>query len=152
MNNICRIPAIATLLLTLLCTCVSAQTTVAVMDFDGTATEMAVASDVPFFDNHNVGANDGFFGIHNANGNTMDGVPEDTGDGLANRINLVNGSPISGDFLFVNDLEPEASDAVQFGTSGFATVTFGPVDVTGLTSVTFAFDYHMTGLGKVQWK
>lgn len=141
MTKIYRNTALFTLFLTLVCTCVRAQTTVAVMNFDGTGTEMTVATDVPFFDNHNTNANDGFFGIHDANNNTTDGVPGDTGDGLSNRVNLVNASPISGDFLFINDLEPEADDPVQFGTNGFATITFGPVDITGLSSVTFAFDY-----------
>jgi len=136
-----------TLIFNLLCTGVRAQTTVAVMDFDGTAPEMTISTDVPFFDNHNTGSNDGFFGIHDANDDPTDGVPTDTGDGVTTRVNLVNASPISGDFLYVNDLRPETSDSVQFGTSDFATITFGPVDITGLSSVTFSFDYSIEDFG-----
>ncbi|MEM9930083.1 MAG: lamin tail domain-containing protein [Bacteroidota bacterium] len=125
-----------TLLLTFLCTCVHAQTVIAVMDFDGTATEMAVSTDVAFFDNNS----DGFFGIHDANSDNTDGVPMDTGDGNASDVALVANSPIAGDFLFVNDLDDE-------GENGAATanVTFGPVTVTGQTAMLFSFDYDING-------
>ena len=73
------IQATCTLLLfLLLCTGASAQrTTVAILDFDGTTPEIPITSDVAFFDN----GLDGFFGIHNANGNATDGNPMDTGVG-----------------------------------------------------------------------
>lgn len=126
----------ATLLLTLLCTSVRAQTTIAVMDFDGTATEMTVSTDVLFFDNNS----DGFFGIHNTNADDTDGTPMDTGDGNASDVALVLNSPISGDCLFVNDLDDEGDNGAPT-----ANVTFGPVTVTGETNLLFAFDYDLNG-------
>jgi hypothetical protein len=58
------------------------QTTVAIMNFDGSTPEMPVSSDVAFFDNNSLG----FFGIHDGNGNPNDGTPTDTGDGNASDI------------------------------------------------------------------
>lgn len=133
-----------TLLLTLLCTCVRAQTPIAVMDFDGTATEMGLGTDVLFFDN---GA-DGFFGIHNANADDTDGTPMDTGDGNMTDIALITSTAITGDFLFVNDLDDTGDSEGNLqvnGTTGFATVTFGPVNVVGLTNLLFSFDYQVVG-------
>ena len=131
-----------TLLLTLLCTSVRAQTTIAVMDFDGTTTEIAVSTDVLFFDNNS----DGFFGIHNANANDTDGTPTDTGDGNATDIMAITLAAITGDFLFVNDLDAvNEVDMDGNGTEGTATVTFGPVSVSGQTNVLFSFDYDVVG-------
>lgn len=127
-----------TLLFTLLsCTCVLAQrTNVAVMDFDGTTPEIPVSTSLPFFDN----GSDGFYGIHNANGDATDGTPMDTGVGNNFDVNKVSDDPIAGDFLFLNDLNDE-------GDNGGPEVllTFGPVDVTGLTNLLFSFDYQVDG-------
>ncbi|MEL7163260.1 MAG: lamin tail domain-containing protein, partial [Bacteroidota bacterium] len=134
-------------LLTLLFTCVRAQTTIAVMDFDGNGPEMAVATDVPFFD---LPGTDGFFGIHDANGDDTDGTPMDTGMGNAGAIADLTGGAQTGDFLFVNDLNnvpPGEDDNV--GTADFATVTFGPVDISGQTEVQFLFDYTIIGFETV---
>ena len=49
MTRLYRITGLLTLLLTLLCTSVRAQTTVAAMDFDGTMPEMGISSDVLLF-------------------------------------------------------------------------------------------------------
>jgi len=127
-----------TLLFTLLCTGVRAQTTVAVMDFDGTTPEITVTPEmgVPFFDN----SLDGFYGIHNANADATDGAPADTGVGNSNDTEKVDSAPISGDFLFVNDLEDEGDNG-----AAMTTLTFGPVDVSGLTNLLFSFDYQVDG-------
>lgn len=132
MRRFYPITVFVTLLFTLLCTGVRAQTTIAVMDFDGTTPEMAVTTDVAFFDNNS----DGFFGIHNANGDDTDGTPTDTGDGNASDVAKVDDAPISGDFLFVNDLDDEGDNGAPE-----ATVTFGPVDVTGQVNMLFSFDF-----------
>ncbi|MFT6000242.1 MAG: hypothetical protein ACI81P_002703 [Neolewinella sp.] len=130
------------LLLTLLCTSVRAQTTIAVMNFDGTATEIGVATDVVFFDN---GA-DGFFGIHDANSLDTDGTPVDSGDGNPTDIMAITLATITGDFLFVNDLnDVNEADMEGNGTEGTATVSFGPVSVSGQTNVLFSFDYDVVG-------
>lgn len=130
-------PALLTsLFVLLLSTCARAQDTVAVMNFDGTAPEMAVSTDVAFFDNNS----DGFFGIHDANGDPNDGTPTDTGDGNASDVALVDNVFMIGDFLFVNDLDDEGDNGAPE-----ATVTFGPVTVTGETSVIFSFQYEVDG-------
>lgn len=131
-----RYPLLTLLFVLLAGTCARAQTTIAVMDFDGTTPEMTVTTDVAFFDNNS----DGFFGIHDANGDPNDGTPTDTGDGNASDVALVNGAPISGDFLFVNDLDDEGDNG-----AAEATVTFGPVDVSGQTNLFFSFDFIEVG-------
>jgi len=135
--------ALIALLFTLLCTGVRAQTVISVMDFDGTTPEMMIATDVAFFD---LPGGDGFFGVHDANGDNTDGTPADTGDGNASDVGAVDQAPISGDFLFVNDLNnvpPGEDDNV--GTDGFAIITFGPVSVSGQVDLLFEFDYSING-------
>jgi hypothetical protein len=113
------------------------QTTVAIMNFDGSTPEMPVSSDVAFFDNNSLG----FFGIHDGNGNPNDGTPTDTGDGNASDIAAITLSTILRDFLFVNDLQNSGGN----GTAGDATVTFGPVSVSGQSNLLFSFDYDVVG-------
>ena len=129
--------AILVCLLTItLYTEIHAQTIIGVMDFDGTAPELPLTTDVPFFDNNS----DGFFGIHDANDDPGDGAPPDTGDGNASDVAAVNAAPVTGDFLFLNDLDDEGDN----GTAGEATVTFGPVDVTARAAVVVSFDFNVS--------
>jgi len=81
-------------------------------------TSWGYSSDIPFFDN----GNDGFFGITNsANG------------GFSNIISLTN------NFLGIMDLDDEGVN----GTSGFATITFNTIDISGAGSgVTLSFSYE----------
>jgi len=132
MTRFYRFAGVFTLLLTLLCTGVRAQTTIAVMDFDGTAPEMGVAGSIAFYD----GGATAFFGIHNANADDMDGAPTDTGVGAANRTTNVDDAPISGDFFFVVD-----NNTTQNPTN-FSTITLGPVNVSGQSDLLFSFDYN----------
>jgi hypothetical protein len=128
-----RVSGVFSLFLTLLCPCVSAQTTIAVMDFDGTAPEMTVSSSVPFADNGSAT----FFGIYDANDDDTDGTPTDTGDTPSTtRPNNVNGAPVSGDFLFMvseNSFTPGAAET---------SFTVGPVSVAGQSDVVFSFFYR----------
>ena len=76
------------------------------------------STDVPFFDN----GNDGFFGITNA-----------SNGGFSVLNTLTN------NFLGVMDLHDEGAN----GTSGFATITFNTIDVSGaVNGVTLSFDYQ----------
>ncbi len=129
------------LLVAVLGTSGRAQTTIAVMDFDGTTPEMSISTSVPFFIGgpNNTAPSDGFFGIHDANADDTDGTPADTGMGSGD-VNKVNAAPISGDFLFVNDLDDEGDNGAPE-----ATVTFGPVNVSGETNIIFSFDYQEDG-------
>lgn len=128
-----------------LCTGVRAQTVIESMNFDGTMPEMSVATDVPFFDNNS----DGFFGVLDNNSNPNDGAPTDTGDGgSTNPTASINASFLAGDYLYVRDLQDTGDsngNDQNNGTDGFATVTFGPVDISGQTEVTFSFDYQIIG-------
>lgn len=122
-----------TLLFVLLaCTSGRAQTTIAIMDFDGTGPEIAISSSFPFFND----GSSGFVGIHDSNGDPMDGSPDDTG--VANRASNITFAPILGDFLFFNDVEGE--DA---GDPALVDVVFGPVTVSGETNLLFSFDYEV---------
>lgn len=139
MTRFYRVAAVLSLLLTLLCTGVRAQTTIAVMDFDGTAPEMLVATDVPFFDN----LADGFFGIIDNNDDPADGTPMDTGTGGSSNPNAAITLPaLMGDYLYIRDLNDEGDN----GTTGFATVTFGPVSLAGQSGTIFSFDYDINAL------
>lgn len=120
------------MLLTLLCTSVRAQTTVAVMDFDGTMPEIAVSGSIAFYD----GGATAFFGIHDANADDTDGTLADTGVGAVNRTSLVDGAPISGDFFFIVD-----NNTTQNPTN-LSTLTIGPVSVSGQSGLLFSFDYN----------
>ncbi len=113
------------------------NTLIAVQDFDGTAPEWSFTNDVAFFDN---GA-DGFYGIHDANGNPNDGTPADTGQGNSSDVNRIDYANISGDFLFVNDLDDEGDN----GTSGEAKITFSSIDISAYTNVILSFDYDIVG-------
>jgi hypothetical protein len=141
MTRLYRFTGALTLLLTLLCTGVRAQTTVAVMDFDGATPEMTVVTTQVFFDN---GA-DGFFGIHDADNDNTDGAPADTGDGNASDVAQITLADIVDDFLFVNDLARENDMEPGTTVGEAAIVTFGPVTVTGLTGLLFSFDYDVVG-------
>ncbi len=139
MTKFYRFTGLFTLLLTLLCTSGRAQTTIAVMDFDGTAPEMAVSTDVPFFDN----LSDGFFGIIDNNADPSDGAPADTGDGGSSNPNsAITAASMMGDYLYIRDLNDEGDN----GTADFATVTFGPVSLAGQSGTVFSFDYDINAL------
>lgn len=140
---------LTTLLCYFLCTSVRAQTVIATMDFDGTTPEITVSPDVPFFDD---GA-DGFFGIYDANNDNTDGTPADTGDGNNNGYPEITSSAMTGDYLLVEDLDnTDGNDTGTpvAGTTGVATVTFGPIDITGQTGVAFTFDYQVVGFANTE--
>ena len=81
-------------------------------------TAWGYSTDVPFFDN----GNDGFFGITSAS------------NGGFNVLNT-----LTNNFLGVMDLHDEGNN----GTSGFATITFNTIDVSGaVNGVTLSFDYQ----------
>ncbi len=81
-------------------------------------TSWGYSSDVPFFDN----GNDGFFGITNS-----------SNGGFSNISTLTN------NFLGVNDLDDEGMN----GTSGFATINFNTIDISGAgAGVTLSFSYE----------
>ena len=94
------------------------QTVIAVQDFDGGTPAWNFSSDVPFFDN----GTDGYFGVN-------------TSFAPLDYVNL------SGSVLYENDLDDEGDN----GTTGFANVTFDPIDVSGFNSVVFTFDYDIEG-------
>ena len=106
---------------------------IAIQDFDGTAPEWSFTTDVAFFAN----GDDGFFGIHNANDDETDGTPEDTG--VANPQNI-DFDGITGDFLYVMDLNDEGN-----GTDGEATITFETVDISHYENVVLSFAYDIVG-------
>jgi hypothetical protein len=82
------------------------------------STSWGYASDVPFFDN----GNDGFFGITNS-----------SNGGFSNITTLTN------NFLGILDLDDEGAN----GTSGFATITFNTINISGaVNGATMSFDYE----------
>jgi len=82
------------------------------------STNWGYSVDVPFFDN---GA-DGFFGITSA-----------TNGGFSNITTLTN------NFLGILDLDDEGMN----GTSGFATITFNTINISGaINGATLSFDYE----------
>ncbi len=94
------------------------QTTIAIQDFDGATPDWSYSSDVPFFDN----GNDGFFGIQSP-------------------FTPLEYANLQDSVLFENDLDDEGDN----GTSGFANVTFDPVDVSAFTGVVVTFDFDIEG-------
>jgi len=119
------------------------EVTLKVMDFDGTTPEWSFTTNVPFFDH----GYDGFYGIYNANGDSTDGTPEDTGVGNASDVDVIDNPTITGDFLFVNDLYDEGDN----GTSGEAVLTFDSVDTSNYTDLVFSFDYDMSGFDSADY-
>jgi endonuclease I len=119
------------------------NTVIAIQDFDGTTPEWSFTTDVTFFDNNS----DGFYGIHDADGDPNDGTPTDTGDGNASDVAAIDYANISGDFLFINDLDDEGDN----GTSGDATLTFDAVDVSSYTNINFSFDYDIVGFDSADY-
>ncbi len=113
------------------------------MDFDGTTPEWSFNTNVTFFDH----GYDGFYGIYNANDNLYDGNPNDTGTANASDIEVIDNPAITGDFLFINDLDDEGDN----GTSGTALLTFDEVDVSNFTNVIFSFDYDMSGFDSADY-
>lgn len=82
------------------------------------STSWGYSSDISFFDN----GTDGFYGITNS-----------TNGGFSNITTLTN------NFLGILDLDDEGVN----GTSGFATITFNTIDVSGAAGgVTLSFDYE----------
>lgn len=120
---------------------VRAQTVLSIMDFEGGIPEMTVTPDATaFYD----GGSSRFYGIHNGNGATDDGTLDDTGIANPGRVANVAVAPIGGDVLFYNDLNNTTSSPPT-GTSGFAEITFGTVDVSTATAPFFSFDYNIFG-------
>lgn len=115
----------------------NSQVTIANQDFDGNGPEWGFSSDITFFDNNA----DGFYGIHDSNGVVTDGTPNDTGDGNASDIGLIDFIGITGDFIFVNDLDDEGDN----GTSGEARITFSTIDISAYENVTISFDFDVNG-------
>ncbi len=113
------------------------------MDFDGTAPEWDFTSNTTFFAN----GSDGFFGIHNANNNTNDGHPVDTGTANASDVSVINYAGIKDDSLFINDLDDEG----DHGTSGEAIIQFSTIDVSNYTGLSFSFDFDMAGFDSTDY-
>ena len=135
MTRLYATTTVLSLLLTFLCTCVSAQTTIAELNFDGTETGTVLAiSDASTFADNGSGE---FFGIYDSNDDDTDGTPNDTGNTISTtRPNNVNGAPVSGDFFFIVD----ANEFYFGGTE--ATFTVGPANVSGQTDVQFSFFFR----------
>ncbi len=109
----------------------SQQETITLQDFDTQTSLWPFSSNVDFFNNNQ----DGFFGIHNGD-NIID--PEDTG--TANRAQQITHPNISGDFLFIHDLNNSQNNQ---GTSGEATLSFNNIDVSAYTNKYISLDYDI---------
>ena len=83
-----------------------AQTTIAIQNFDEATPTWSYSSDVPFFDN----GNDGYFGVRDP-------------------FTPLNYPNLMDSVLYERDLWDENDN----GTSGFANVTFDPVNVAGFS-------------------
>ena len=94
-------------------------TVLAIQDFENSTPEWLYSSDVTFFDN----GTSGFFGFKDISSTPLD------------YMNL------SGNILFENDLDDEGNN----GTSGFANITFSPVNIENFNDVTISFDYDIQG-------
>tara|TARA_S200002703_G_scaffold158022_1_gene167325 strand:- start:581 stop:1669 length:1089 start_codon:yes stop_codon:yes gene_type:complete len=90
--------------------------TVCEQTFDSPMEPWAYSSDTIYFDNGNAG----FYGV-------------------TNNFEDIDNPAISGNYLGWNDLNDTESGN---GTSGFATITFEEVDITGCTGVQVYFDYQ----------
>jgi len=95
-------------------------TTIAQQDFDGGLPNWTYANDVTLFDN--TWGGDGYYGLIDIS--------------LAAPINLVS---MSANILGENDLDDEGAN----GTTGFATTTFGTVDVSLYEDVDLTFDWQV---------
>ncbi len=114
-----------------------------IMDFDGSQPQWNFNTDIAFFDN----GSDGFFGIHNANENDADGLPIDTGVASASDVSLIDYTAISGDFLFINDLDDEGDN----GTTGEAVLSFDVIDISQYTQVQISFDFDIVGFDSADY-
>ena len=110
---------------------------IATMDFDGSLPQWSFNSSVSFFDN----GSDGFYGIHNSNADSGDGIPMDTGEASSSDVNQITNTAIEGDFLFINDLDDEGDN----GTTGEAEIYFDQIDISNYNQVFFQFDYDVVG-------
>jgi hypothetical protein len=82
------------------------------------STSWSYSSDVPFFDN----GTDGFFGITNSSNGGFGAI-----------------TSLTNNFLGITDLDDEGNN----GTSGFATISFAPLNVSAASSgVLVSFDYE----------
>jgi endonuclease I len=108
-----------------------------IMDFDGSSPSWDFTNNISFFDN----GTDGFFGIHDANNNATDGIPYDTGIAPSSEVSVINYSDITGDFLFINDLDDEG----DHGTTGEAVLNFEAIDISNYNQVSVQFDYDISG-------
>ncbi|MCB2196816.1 MAG: choice-of-anchor J domain-containing protein [Bacteroidetes bacterium] len=101
---------------------VNGQTTIAVQDFDGGTPEWSYTNDVTFFDN--TWGGDGYYGII-----------------AASSASPLDMASFSGNIIGENDLDDEGDN----GTAGFATLSFGTVDISSYTNVEITFDYDVVG-------
>lgn len=94
---------------------------IAIQDFDGTQPEWLYSTSVPTFDN---GWGNGFFGV----------------------INSADASPLASG-SFVNNIfgENDLNDNNGDGTTGFASLDFVTVDISGYSDVNFSFDWEVVG-------
>ncbi len=93
-----------------------------IQDFDGRSPEWTYSNDVSFFDN-GWGA-DGYYGII-----------------AASSASPLSHSNFSGNILGENDLDDEGDN----GTSGFTTIDFTDLDISGYTDVVLSFDWQIDG-------
>lgn len=102
--------------------CTTEPTVLAVEDFDGTTPVWVSTPDIAYF--------------NAVNGTDYWGPSDGTTGGESDNIDY----NVSGNFLYVQDLENSNG-----GTADFATLNFATVDVTGKTNVTISFDYDVVG-------
>ena len=96
------------------------QTTIAEQNFD-TGNTWSYSSDIAFFDNS--WGDGGYFGII-----------------AVSAASPLSSSNFSGNILGENDLDDEGN-----GTSGFANITFGSLNISKYTNVKISFDYEILG-------
>lgn len=95
---------------------------IAIQDFDGTQPEWVYTTSIPTFDNGWL--LDGYFGV----------------------INITDATPLENS-SFINNIfgENDLDDEGDNGTSGFASLDFVTVDVSGYTGVNLSFDWEVVG-------
>ena len=95
---------------------------IAIQDFDGTQPEWVYTTSIPTFDNGWL--LDGYFGV----------------------INITDATPLENS-SFINNIfgENDLDDEGDNGTSGFASLDFVTVDISGYTGVNLSFDWEVVG-------
>ncbi|WP_299338562.1 T9SS type A sorting domain-containing protein [uncultured Psychroserpens sp.] len=96
--------------------------TIAQQDFDGTTPEWTYTTDVALFDNG--WAFDGYYGV----------------------IDITSAAPLDNP-SFSNNIfgEHDLNDEGENGTTGFATLTLDPIDISNFENVTLSFDWDIHG-------